>query len=146
MVTLPEAAHTEVIHARGHENVTATHASTFELTTDEFLTPAGDCILGIEADRAPAAFDDAFVAACRDPGAEITAVLAVDGRTARVTASGAPGLSLTSDRSLVVRTSNYVDARTVAVGATAAAADIDREIADALAAGAGLTLTLGVSP
>ncbi|ERG88299.1 MAG: uncharacterized protein conserved in archaea [halophilic archaeon J07HX5] len=146
MVTLSDATHTEVVHARGHENVTATHESTFELTTDEFLTPAGDCILGIEADRAPAAFDEAFIAACRDPTAEIMAVLEVDGRTTRVTASGASGLSLTSDRSLVVRTSDYVDARTVAVGATAAAADIDRGIVDALAAGAELTLTLGISP
>ncbi len=30
-----------VIHARGHENVTAQHASTFEVTSDDFLTPAG---------------------------------------------------------------------------------------------------------
>jgi len=57
----------EVIRARGHEHVAATHESTFEVTTDDWLTPAGDCIVGIEADRAPADFDADFVAACRDP-------------------------------------------------------------------------------
>jgi len=45
--------HTEVIRARGHENVQSTHASTFEVTSDDWLTPAGDCILAIEADRTP---------------------------------------------------------------------------------------------
>ena len=65
----------EVIHARGHENVTAEHASTFEVTTDDYLTPAGDCILAIGADRTPADFDPAFVAACRDPDATITATV-----------------------------------------------------------------------
>jgi len=59
----------EVIHARGHENVSAEHASTFEVTTDDFLTAAGDCILAIDADRAPADFDPDFVAACRDADA-----------------------------------------------------------------------------
>ena len=62
----------EVIHARGHEHVAAEHASTFEVTTDDYLTPAGDCILAIEADRAPADFDPAFVEACRDAAATIT--------------------------------------------------------------------------
>jgi len=46
----------EVVCARGHEHVSATHASTFEVTTDDWLTPAGDCILAVEADRAPRDF------------------------------------------------------------------------------------------
>ncbi|PSQ45283.1 DUF371 domain-containing protein, partial [Halobacteriales archaeon SW_12_67_38] len=62
-----------VVDAHGHEHVTAQHASTLELTSDDFLTPAGDCILGIEADRTPADFDPDFVAACRDADATITA-------------------------------------------------------------------------
>ena len=50
------------VHASGHENVSATHGSTFEVTSDDWLTPAGDCILAVEADAVPAAFDDDFVA------------------------------------------------------------------------------------
>ena len=52
---------TETITASGHENVSGEHASTLEVTSDDFLTPAGDCILGIEADRVPAEFDPDFV-------------------------------------------------------------------------------------
>jgi len=136
----------EVIRARGHEHVVATHQSTFEVTTDDWLTPAGDCIVGIEADRAPADFGDDFVAACRDPEATITLTLALDDRdvSQQVRARGHPDLTFESDRSAVVRTSTYVDDRTVAVGADAAAASLDRDLVAALADGAALTVTLAV--
>jgi hypothetical protein len=134
----------EVIRARGHEHIAATHESTFEVTTDDWLTPAGDCIVGIEADRSPADFADDFVAACRDPAATITLTLETADARAEVRARGHPDLTFGSDRSAVVRTSTYVDDRTVAVGADAAAADLDRDLVAALAGGADLTLTLSV--
>ncbi|WP_251330015.1 DUF371 domain-containing protein [Haloplanus pelagicus] len=134
----------EVVRARGHEHVAATHGSTFEVTTDDWLTPAGDCIVGVEADRAPADFADAFADACRDPAATITLRLAAADATHEVAARGHPDLTFESDRSAVVRTSTYVDDRTVAVGADAAAADLDRSLVAALAGGADCTLTLAV--
>ena len=127
-----------VIRACGHENVTARHASTLELTSETFLTPAGDCILGIDADRTPADFDPAFVAACRDRNATIALELCVEGETQTVRGRGHPDLEFDSDRSLVCRTSEYVDERTVMVGADRAAADLDRELVAALAEGAAL--------
>jgi hypothetical protein len=69
----------------------------------------------------------------------------VDGHEATVRASGHPDLTLESDRSAVVRTSSYVDDRTVAVGATAAAGDFDRELVAALAAGESLTVRFAVA-
>ena len=134
----------ELIHARGHENVTARHTSTFELTSDNYLTPAGDCILAIEADRVPAEFDESFVQACQRADATIVATIEVDGHTERITGQGHPDLTFASDRSLVCRTSEYVDDRTVAVGMDAAAADLGRDLVDALADGAELQVTLGV--
>ncbi|AGN01334.1 hypothetical protein L593_06935 [Salinarchaeum sp. Harcht-Bsk1] len=144
----------EVLRATGHEHVQGTHASTFEVTTDDFLTPAGDCIVGIEADRAPASFDDAFVAACQDPDATIVTELSVAGdegedsadgpATQRIVARGDPDLSFENDRSAVWRTSEYVDDRTVAVEADHAAADLDRDLVTALAAGAELEVTIVV--
>ncbi|WP_435195766.1 DUF371 domain-containing protein [Natronomonas sp. EA1] len=128
----------EVVHARGHEHVSAAHASTWELTSDDWLTPAGDCILGIEADRTPADFDRAFVTACQSMDATITATLRVDGHEQTIVGRGDPDLTFEDDRSLVARTSDYTDDRTVLVGADTAAEGIDREIAEALAAGADL--------
>jgi hypothetical protein len=134
----------EVIKAHGHENVRGTHGSTFEVTTDDWLTPAGDCILGVAADRAPADFDDAFVDACRDADARIEVTLVAGDHRETVRARGDPALTFGSDRSAVVRTSDHVDDRTVAVGADAAAADLDRDLVAALADGAALTVTFAV--
>ena len=139
--------HEEVVHARGHEHVSADHASTFEVTSDDYLTPAGDCILGIEADRVPADFDDDFVATCQDADSSIRAVFEVEGVDDPVTIEGRghPDLSFANERSMVGRTSDYVDDRTIMVGADHAAGDLPRNLVDALAAGAGLTLRLQVS-
>ena len=144
-----DADHTEVVHARGHEHVTAEHASTFEVTSDDWLTPAGDCILAVEADRVPADFDEAFVEACRSVEATIVVEFAVDVGdrvvTETVVGRGDPDLTYAGDRSFVGRTSDHVDDRTVVVGADAAAADVDRELVAALASGAPVTVTFRVA-
>jgi hypothetical protein len=132
------------VRARGHENVSAEHASTFELTSDDWLTPAGDCILAVEVDTTPADLDTEFVEACQSHEATITATLRADDHEETITGRGHPDLSFENDRSMVGRTSDYVDDRTVMVGADKAAGDLDREFVDALAAGADLECVLRV--
>lgn len=134
----------EVVHASGHEHVRAEHTSTFEVTTDDWLTPAGDCIVAVDADRAPADFADEFVAACQSADATITAEIAVGEHGQTVVGSGHPDLTFESDRSAVARTSDYVDERTVMTDADSPALGIDREMVAALTEGADLTLTLTV--
>lgn len=134
----------ERIHAEGHPNVLAEHGSTFEVTTDRTLTPSGDCILGIRADRAPSDFDRAFVAACQTAAATIAVRFEAGEAEATVTGRGDPDLTFSDPRSAVGRTSEYVDDRTVMVGADAAAADLDRGLVEALATGATLTATIRV--
>lgn len=132
------------VHANGHEHVTAEHTSTFELTSDDWLTPAGDCILAVEADTIPADFGDDFISACQSHNATITVTLRVDGHEQVIEGRGHPELTFESDRSMVGRTSDYVDERTVVVGCDAAAADLDRDLVEALAAGADLECVLSV--
>jgi len=136
----------EVVHATGHEHVSAEHASTFEVTTDDWLTPAGDCILAVDADRAPADFDDEFRDAARDADATIRVTLEVDDHEHVIEGGGHPDLALSSDRSMVGRTSTYVDDRTLCVDADAAAADVPRELVDALENGADVRVVVDVSP
>ncbi|HID73268.1 TPA: DUF371 domain-containing protein [Candidatus Micrarchaeota archaeon] len=42
----------DVVTARGHPNIRAEHETTFEVTTEPSLTPRGDCIVGVQADKA----------------------------------------------------------------------------------------------
>ncbi|MFB6126773.1 MAG: DUF371 domain-containing protein, partial [Halolamina sp.] len=117
----------------------------------DWLTPAGDCIVGVEADRAPAAFDPAFVAACQSRSATIEATVVAEAGSRRaeetVVGRGHPELTFENERSLVARTSTYVDDRTVLVDADRAAADFDRKLVTLLTRAeenASLTLTLRV--
>ncbi len=139
----------ETIHATGHEHVTAEHASTFEFTADDWLTPDGDCILAVDADRTPRDFDPAFTKACRDADATITATISVETDTEiheeTIAGRGDPELTLVDDRSMVGRTSDYTDdERTILVDADKAAADLDRDLVAALADGGDATLRLSV--
>ena len=134
----------EVIRAEGHEHVTARHTSTLEVTTDDYLTPAGDCIVGINADRAAADFAPGFIRACRDPGRRIEVSLEAGPHVDRIVGRGHPELSFESERSIVARTSTYVDGRTVLVGADGAARDVNRGLIEALADGQPLTVRLVV--
>ncbi|MBP1987006.1 DUF371 domain-containing protein [Halolamina salifodinae] len=149
-VPVDDGRHVHRIRAHGHEHVSGEHQSTVELTSDDWLTPAGDCIVGIEADTTPADFDQTFVSACQSADATITAEFTVqtnDGTlTDTIRARGDPELTFEGDRSLVGRTSDYVDDRTVFVDADGAATDLDQDLIDALADGAELTLTLTVEP
>ena len=137
-------AATETITAHGHEHVQATHESTVEFTSDDWLTPAGDCILGVEADQVPADFDPAFVDAAQSADAEITATIEAGDHSQTIAGRGHPELTFDDDRSMVARTSTYTDDRTVMIDADAAAADIDRGLVAALADGATATVEFRV--
>ena len=137
-------AATETITAHGHEHVQATHESTVEFTSDDWLTPAGDCILGVEADQVPADFDPAFVEAAQSADAEITVTIEAGDHSQTIAGRGHPELTFDDDRSMVARTSTYTDDRTVMIDADTAAADIDRGLVAALADGATATVEFRV--
>ena len=132
------------VRAIGHEHVSAEHTSTLELTSDDWLTPAGDCILGIEASAVPATFDEEFVSACQCHDAAISATIRVDGHEQIIDGSGHSELSFENSRSMVIRTSDYVDDRTIMVESDTAAAGIDREVVTSLEDGAELDCILEV--
>lgn len=138
--------HRQMIQVHGHENVQATHESTLEVTSDDWLTPAGDCIIAVEADPVPAEFDPAYARTCQDSATTIRAHIEVSTAEERfetvIEGRGDPRLTLSSDRSAVIRTSEYVDDRTVMVNADTAATDLDRDIVSALSAGASATVEL----
>ncbi|NJE09505.1 DUF371 domain-containing protein [Thermococcus sp. MAR1] len=121
----------EVIRCRGHENVRATHRSTLEFTKEDYLTPRGDCILCIEADKGLKDLSDEFKAALK-AGRKLLIRIKVGDLVDEVLAEGSPDLILDHEYSMVVRKSEYIDARTLAIRANKAAKDIDRKIVELL--------------
>lgn len=132
--------------AEGHENVKGTHASTFEITTDDYLTQAGDCILGINSNVAPCDLSNDFISSCQQRDRRISVTLSVDSSESVIRGFGHPDLTFDSERSFVFRTSSYIDDRTVMIGADKAAADINRELVRSLSAGKPVRVEMRVTP
>ncbi len=121
-----------MVTAWGHVNVTARHRTTLEITKEPWLTPRGDCILGVRASMAPADFPESFRRmACRDD-AVIELELRVEGERFVVRGRGSSALTLADDTSMVVRRSSYTCGRTLMIGADAAARDVPRRMVEML--------------
>lgn len=134
----------QTFSARGHENVSATHASTLEVTTDDWLTPAGDCIVGVEATVAPVDFDNSLKKQAQSPEAQISVRITAGEHRTTITGRGAPDLTFADNRSMVFRTSTYVDDRTVMVDADAAAKDLPRALIAKLQSNVAVDVTYAV--
>lgn len=122
----------EKIIARGHFNVRSLHRTTFEVTKETHLTPRGDCIVAVCADRALPDFSAAFKSALRKEGAILLITVRCGGLEEKIAARGHPDLTLTHPTDLVVRKSSFVCSRTLAVHADKAAVDFSRKLVEKL--------------
>jgi hypothetical protein len=129
---LPTAEVREVICGCGHENMQATHKTTLEFTKDGHLSKKGDCIVAVAADKALADLTAEFKENLRKPNAKLTITIEADGITGQVNAEGSPHLILTHPTDIVVRKSDYVSSRTLAVHADKAACDLSRDLVEKL--------------
>jgi hypothetical protein len=135
----------DVIHCSGHPNVRALHPTTFEVTTEPSLSPAGDCIIGVCADKGAADLDPDLKALLADDRAVVTTRLSVRGVEAIVISRGSVGLTLDHPTDLVWRRSAFVCGRTIAVGSDTVARTIDRRLVEFLAGGAELVVEIEAS-
>jgi len=112
--------------AWGHELIKASHRKTFEITKDEYLTERGDCIIAIKSEKACSDLDAEVVKLIKNDGSLVKVTLQCQGFNEEVIAHGSSKLLLSNNRSIVVRKSDYIDDRTLAIRASKAAADLDR--------------------
>ncbi|WP_440059038.1 DUF371 domain-containing protein [Thermogladius sp. 4427co] len=132
----------EIIHARGHANIKATHKTTIEITKDGYLTERGDCIIGVSADKAAADLSDSFKRIAKRNDSLLVIVISVGGVYDIILAQGSQNLVLADDRKIIIRKSTFIEPATVAIRANKAAADIRRDLVELLRQGGVLTLEL----
>ncbi|MDW8193817.1 MAG: DUF371 domain-containing protein [Nitrososphaerota archaeon] len=118
----------ETIKAKGHENILATHPSTFEITKEPWLTKRGDCIIAVDADKGCSDLSRRFKDALRSSNAHLTILIEAGGIVDVVNAYGCPNLILDHPEDMVVRKSSYVCRRTLAIYSDKAAADLSRRL------------------
>jgi hypothetical protein len=119
---------TEIILAYGQKNIQATHRSTFEITKETQLSKRGDCIIAVSADKALVDLSQEFKEKLRGENVKITILIEAGGVAEVVNAFGSPQLILSHPTDIVVRKSNYICSRTLAIQADKAACDLSRKL------------------
>ncbi len=131
---------TDKVRAWGHINIRASHRSTIEVTRDDYLTPRGDCIVGIKADKGLADINPGLRSIIRRGDSLVIVVFMVDKYIDLVIGMGSPRLTLGSRGKIIIRRSTYIDDSTLMIKANKAAIDLDRKLIDRLKRGASLTM------
>ena len=116
----------------GHKNILATHKTTLELTKDKNLSKKGDCIVMSNANKALADLGAEFKANLRKLNAKLTILIEAGKIMDQVNAYGSPQLVLTHSTDMVIRKSEYIDNRTLAIHADKAARDLSRNLVEKL--------------
>lgn len=123
---------TEIILARGHENVQATHTTTLEVTQEKELSRKGDCIIAVSANKALADLSSEFKKRLRQNNAKLTILIEAGDVADMVTAFGNSKLILTHPTDMVIRKSSYICNRTLAIQADKAACNLSRKLVEKL--------------
>lgn len=121
----------EAVLARGHLNVTSTNRTTFEITREDHLSRKGDCIIAVSADKGLADLSDEFKKGLHR-GEVILIRIEASGEVDIVQAVGSPFLTLTHSTDMVVRKSDFISDRTLAIRADKAACDLSRKLVEKL--------------
>ena len=116
------------ILARGHENVTSRHKSTFEITKDSELTLSGDCIVGVDMDKSMLDFPCEFKDKIADSNTRIIVELKTENGHDEIVGHGHEDLTLTHPSDIVIRKSDFTCPRTLMIGADKAARDLDENL------------------
>ena len=123
---------TEIILARGHENIQALHKTTFEITKEKQVSAKGDCIIAVSADKALSDLSLRFKKTLCRERAKLTVLIEAGGEADIVKAYGSPRLILDHPTDIVVRKSSYICNRTLAIQADKAACDLSRKLVERL--------------
>ena len=120
----------EIVDACGHENIRSNHRTTFEITKKSTLTKHGDCIIAVGATKGARDLHSELKEAMKREDARITIIIKAGETREIIKARGSTRLLFTHPTDMVVRRSNYVCGRTIAIKANKTARDISRKLVE----------------
>jgi uncharacterized protein len=112
----------------GHPNIRSLHAKTIEITKDEHLTPRGDCIIGVKADKACADLDESFKHRLKSNSSVVRMEIMVGDESFLISGMGDGRLSMLNAHDIVIRRTNFVCPRTMSVLCDKASSDMPRKL------------------
>ncbi len=117
----------EKIIAYGHPNILGSHHSTLEITKENFLTPRGNCIIGIKASKGVADFNINLKREIQN-GKKFEVLLKAGEYSDSFYGIGNQNLLLNNQNSIVFRTSSFISGRTALINCSKSSFEISRDI------------------
>jgi uncharacterized protein len=118
--------------AYGHENVIGEHMTTVEITTEDYLTRQGTCIIGVRATQKLSELSPEIRKIVTLETTKIVLLMVVAGITEQVSGTGGNNLTYSDSTSMVARTSSFQCGRTLMINADKAATDLSRQFVSLL--------------
>jgi hypothetical protein len=119
---------TDVFWAQGHANIQASHPTTLMFTKDIDVSKNGDCIVALAADKSVTDLSAQFKEELRKPNAKVTVTIEAGNFREEIRAFSSPKLCLSHPTDIVIRKSDYVCNRTLAICADKSSLDLPREL------------------
>ena len=116
----------------GHKNIRSNHQKTIEITKESHLTPQGNCIVGVNATSSCADLPQELKDKLKVSGAKITFSIRVGAYEFTIEGKGHPDLILTHSEDIVIRKSDFICPRTLAVKCDKASDLLPREMVSLL--------------
>ena len=112
----------------GHPNVRSLHSKSIEITKDGYLTPKGDCIIGIKANKACTDLEESFRRRLKSNSAIVKIEVIVEDESFIIKGKGDDRLSMLNPHDIVIRRTNFICPRTMSVLCDKASSDMPREL------------------
>ena len=116
----------------GHPNIRSLHAKTIEITKDEHLTPRGDCIVGVKANKACSDLDESFKHRLKSNSSIVRMEIMVRDESFLILGMGDERLSMLNVHDIVIRKTSFVCPRTMSVLCDKASSDLPRKLINML--------------
>ena len=116
------------IRFSGHENIRSNHRKTIEITKEFCLTPQGDCIVGVNATSSCNDLPQELKEKLRNSDAKVSLSICVGDHEFVIEGNGHPDLILTHNDDIVIRKSDFICSRTLAVKCDKASDSLPRSM------------------
>jgi hypothetical protein len=103
------------IEFTGHENIRSNHQRTLEITKESHLTPRGDCIIGVNAKSSCADLPEELKNKLKNPDSKVNFSIKVGDEEFVMGGKGHPDLILSHTDDIVIRKSDFICPRTLAI-------------------------------
>ncbi|KAG2473767.1 MAG: hypothetical protein NPMRTHETA2_810010 [Nitrosopumilales archaeon] len=120
------------IEFTGHQNISSLHEKTIEFTKESHLTPKGDCILGVNASCGCKDIPIEMKKILKNSNTVVRFSIKVNDYSIKIVGKGHNNLLLDDPNDIVLRKSEFICPRTLAISCDKSSVSIPRDMVQLL--------------